>query len=198
MKKIIIITSDSIRHNYFKILFSQNSSLKILRTYVEHEKPFELAEKIIDKKNINDISAQHFISRHNIEYDFFSDSIELLNDKSNSKYLAKGFINEVNIVKEIVNLNPDLIVTFGCSIIFPPLINSFENRIINAHLGLSPYYFGSGTNFHSLVNDELQFVGYTFMYMDEGIDTGKIIHQSRALILPFDNPHQIGNRLIKK
>ena len=35
------------------------------------------------------------------------------------------------------------------------------------------------------------------MYMDEGIDTGQIIHQSRAIILPFDNPHQIGNRLIK-
>jgi len=35
------------------------------------------------------------------------------------------------------------------------------------------------------------------MYMDEGIDTGNIIHQVRAKIRPFDNPHQIGNRLIK-
>jgi hypothetical protein len=63
---------------------------------------------------------------------------------------------------------------------------------------LSPYYFGSGTNFHCLVNDEFQFEGYTFMYMDKGIDTGSIIHQARAKILPFDNPHQIGNRLIKQ
>lgn len=36
------------------------------------------------------------------------------------------------------------------------------------------------------------------MYMDKGIDTGVIIHQSRAKFLPFDNPHQVGCRLIKK
>ena len=35
------------------------------------------------------------------------------------------------------------------------------------------------------------------MFMDEGIDTGEIIHQGRAKVYPFDNPHQIGNRLIK-
>ena len=36
------------------------------------------------------------------------------------------------------------------------------------------------------------------MYLDKGIDTGEIIHQARAKIKPFDNPHQIGNRIIKK
>ena len=36
------------------------------------------------------------------------------------------------------------------------------------------------------------------MYLDEGIDTGEIIHQGRPKIFPYDNPHQIGNRLIKK
>jgi methionyl-tRNA formyltransferase len=34
--------------------------------------------------------------------------------------------------------------------------------------------------------------------MDAGVDTGNIIHQERAEIFPFDNPHQIGNRLIKQ
>ena len=36
------------------------------------------------------------------------------------------------------------------------------------------------------------------MYIDQGIDTGEIIHQARPDVFPFDNPHQIGNRLIKK
>ena len=36
------------------------------------------------------------------------------------------------------------------------------------------------------------------MYIDEGIDTGEIIHQARPDVFPFDSPHQIGNRLIKK
>jgi folate-dependent phosphoribosylglycinamide formyltransferase PurN len=165
---------------------------------VETNESFILREKTVDEATSGDKVVQHFVARHNTEYDFFSDAIEFCKDKSNSEYIDKGEINDSNIVNEIVKLNPDLIVTYGCSIIKPKLIEVFENRIINVHLGLSPYYFGSGTNFHCLVNDEFQFEGYTFMYMNKGIDTGDIIHQARAKILPFDNPHQIGNRLIKK
>ncbi len=36
------------------------------------------------------------------------------------------------------------------------------------------------------------------MYIDPGIDTGKIIHQIKAEILLGDSPHSIGNRLIAK
>ena len=197
MKNIVIITSNSIRHHYFKILFSQNKNINILKTYVESVDEFKLEVKSTDKKMLTNKAAQHFIARHNTEYDFFSDVIDFCVDNSNSKYIKKGEINNRDIVNEIIDLNPDLIVSYGCSIIKPPLIKSFRNRIINVHLGLSPYYFGAGTNFHCLVNDEFQFEGYTFMYMNQGIDTGNIIHQSRAKIRYFDNPHQIGNRLIK-
>ena len=34
------------------------------------------------------------------------------------------------------------------------------------------------------------------MHIDEGIDTGEVIHQIRANIFPEDNIHTIGNRLI--
>ena len=197
MKSLVLITSNAIRHNYFKVLFSQNENIIILKTYVETGESFVLSEKPADKDTFGDKVAQHFTARHNTEFDFFSDVIEHCMDKSNSKYIDKKEINNIGIVNEIISLNPDMIVTFGCSIIKSPLIEAFKNRIINVHLGLSPYYFGSGTNFHCLVNNEFQFEGYTFMYMDEGIDTGNIIHQARAKIRPFDNPHQIGNRLIK-
>lgn len=36
------------------------------------------------------------------------------------------------------------------------------------------------------------------MYIDKGIDTGKIIHQIRADVQLGDNIHTIGNRLIQK
>ena len=62
---------------------------------------------------------------------------------------------------------------------------------------MSPYYRGSGTNFWPFVNNELQFIGATFMHIDEGVDTGEIIHQIRANIFHDDNIHQIGNRLIR-
>jgi len=197
LKNIVIITADALRHNYFKVLFSQNENINISKTYVETNESFVLKEKATDNNAFSDKVAQHFLARHNTEFDFFSDVIKHCKDKSNSKYIENKEINNSYIVNEIISLNPDMIVTFGCSIIKSPLIEAFKNRIINVHLGLSPYYFGSGTNFHCLVNNEFQFEGYTFMYMDEGIDTGNIIHQVRAKIRLFDNPHQIGNRLIK-
>jgi phosphoribosylglycinamide formyltransferase 1 len=198
MKNIVIITSNSIRHNYFKLLFAANKEINVLKTYVESDSEFKLTLKKTKLSDLDDDVAIHFDARSNSEYDFFSDVVELFEDNSNSVFIGKGDINKENFVNDIVNLKPDLIVTYGCSIIKSNLLTYFNEQIINVHLGLSPYYFGSGTNFHCLVNNEFQFHGYTFMYLDKGIDTGKIIHQERAVILAYDNPHQIGNRLIKQ
>jgi phosphoribosylglycinamide formyltransferase 1 len=195
--RIVIITSNAIRHNYFKLMFALSGKIDVLKTYVEHTGDMSLKIKHPTSEIMEDLISYHFDTRHNTEYDFFSDIVRYMPDHSNSKTIKKGDINKDEIINEIEALNPDLIVTYGCSIIKPKLIDKFQNRIINVHLGLSPYYMGSGTNFHCLVNNEFYFEGYTFMYMDYGIDTGVIIHQERAVILPFDNPHQIGNRLIK-
>jgi methionyl-tRNA formyltransferase len=46
------------------------------------------------------------------------------------------------------------------------------------------------------VHGRPEYVGATFMHLDRGIDTGKIIHQIRARIYPGDTVHLIGNRLI--
>ena len=69
---------------------------------------------------------------------------------------------------------------------------------MNVHLGISPYYKGSGTNIFPIINKEFDLIGATFMHIDEGIDTGKIIHQFRSKIFFGDSPHTIGNRVIKK
>jgi phosphoribosylglycinamide formyltransferase-1 len=193
---IVIITADSIRHNYFKIMLANNENINVLKTYVESNEQFILETKNYDD-NLNSVTDIHYGSRLNSEFDFFSDAINICKDKTNSIFIKHSEINERSKINEIIDLNPELIVTYGCSIIQKQLIEYFKDRIINIHLGLSPYYFGAGTNFHALVNNDFQCVGYTFMYMDEGIDTGEIIHQARASIEPFDNPHQIGNRLIK-
>ena len=198
MKKIIILTNNQIRHHYFKIIFSQVEGIEIMKTYVEGADVPLSDVQFLDESTLSNKVAQHFGARHNTEHDFFSDVIDYCEDRSNSIHIRKGGVNDPEIVEEITKLAPDLIITYGCSIIRHDLINRFNNKIINVHLGLSPYYLGAGTNFHCLVNNEFEFEGYTFMYMDKGVDTGQIIHKSRAKIFPFDNPHQIGNRLIKQ
>jgi len=144
----------------------------------------------------NEIRMRHILAREASEKDFFKLYTERVADRSNPVFIPRGTINSIKYVQDIIDEPPDLLVAYGCSIIKEPLLKAFHGRIINVHLGLSPYYRGSGTNFWPLVNREPEYVGATFMYMDAGIDTGEVIHQIRARYYWGDTPSQIGNRLI--
>ena len=48
------------------------------------------------------------------------------------------------------------------------------------------------------MNNELGAVGYTLMNLNEGVDTGNIIHQSYANMIHGDSIHTIGTRLMRK
>jgi len=68
--------------------------------------------------------------------------------------------------------------------------------MINMHLGLSPYYRGSGTNFWPLYNNEPEYIGVTIHKIDPGIDTGSIVHQGQPEVTKDDNQHSLGNKAI--
>ena len=195
MNKILIITSGSLRHLYFANSFVKSFTESKFKIIIEGKLNFPTS---INNSKSGDIIEDHFILRGNSEYRFFSGSDVILKQKEKILNLQKGEINTLETIKLIKDFNPELILTYGCSIIKPKLIDLFKNKIINVHLGISPYYRGAGTNFHALVNNEFHFFGYTIMYIDKGIDTGKIIHQGRAEFIHNDTPHTIGNRLIKK
>lgn len=191
MKKIIILTSNALRHTYIRKALALDENIKVLKSYCETH-----ATKLCENLDLKSLQVKHLILREQSEKDFFEAFVKLSPDYSKPEFIEKNAINSTQKINEIKILNPDLIITYGCSIIQPPLIKHFKNKIINIHLGLSPYYRGSGTNFFPFVNKELEAIGVTFMYMDEGIDTGEIIHQIRAKICIGDTIHSIGNRLI--
>ena len=91
----------------------------------------------------------------------------------------------------------EYIILFGSSIIKPPLLEFFNKKIINIHLGLSPYYRGSGTNFWPLVNNEPECVGATIHLAVLKVDAGSILAQARPESLSeLDNSHDIGCKAI--
>ena len=143
------------------------------------------------------LQTRHVNARSQSEQDFFGDTILSISDFSNPKKIKKGDINALSVVAEIMSYQPDLIICYGSSLIKSMLLKKFMGRFLNVHLGLSPYYRGSGTNVWPLVDRQPQMVGATFMHIDAGIDTGRIIHQIRAALMLGDSPHTIGNRLIK-
>jgi methionyl-tRNA formyltransferase len=136
------------------------------------------------------------MQRTQSEQDFFQAFVDRTPDGSRPVFIPKGDINSPAYAQPILEAAPDLLVAYGCSIVREPLISAFAGRFVNLHLGLSPYYRGSGTNYWPLVNGEPEYAGATFMHLDAGVDTGEIIHQLRARIVWGDMPAQIGNRLI--
>lgn len=196
IKNVVLLTGSELRHDFFRKFLGNHEHINILATYCESKKG-NLAELVKKEEQPNDLRMLHLSTRTVIENDFFSLFCQHIQDQSNPIFIEKGAINEPHHVQNIIELNPDIIISYGCSIIRSALLKVFQKRFVNIHLGLSPYYRGSGTNFWPFVNNELQFVGTTFMHIDHGVDTGEIIHQIRAQISFNDNIHQIGNRLIR-
>lgn len=194
MRKVIILTGNETRHAFFRKYLGLSPGIEVLNSYCESALP---QEKLLSTGENKSLRIRHLASRTQSEQDFFGLFVEKCADKSNPIFIPRGDINSAPIVSAITESNPEYVIAYGCSIIKPELIQKFSGRFINLHLGLSPYYRGSGTNFWPLVNQEPELVGATFMHIDEGIDTGEIIHQIRSRIVPFDTVHSIGNRLIK-
>ena len=196
MIKVIILTGNELRHKYFRIKVSSDSKINVIATFCEGTE-HSLFERTYKNLNSSSIEKFHVTARDQSEKDFFQQNLDFTNDQSNPIFIKKGQINDQEIVSKIVKLKPDLLVCYGSSIIKSDLLKKFKRKFLNVHLGLSPYYRGSGTNVWPMINDEIHMVGATYMYIDQGIDTGEIIHQIRAKFFLGDSPHSIGNRLIK-
>jgi phosphoribosylglycinamide formyltransferase 1 len=193
--KVVLLTGNELRHDFFRKFIASDNQITVLATFCESDK--NDLNQVVKNEEKNSLRLKHLDTRKKTEIDFFGLFCEFIPDKSKPINIDRGEINQENNVKLISDLNPNFIISYGCSIIKSDLLIRFKGKFINIHLGLSPYYRGSGTNFWPFINKELQFIGTTFMHIDEGIDTGEIIHQIRADIAINDNIHQIGNRLIK-
>ncbi len=193
--KAVILTGSELRHDFMRMAIAQADGIEVLRSYCESAEG-ALRSTIDPNEEDADFQIRHLDARDRSEEDFFAAFVKFSRDGSKPKRIRKGDINTPHNAEKIQALTPDLLVAYGCSLIREPLLSAFAGRFLNLHLGLSPYYRGAGTNFWPLVNNEPEYVGATFMHIDAGVDTGRIVHQIRARVHPGDTPHQIGNRLI--
>lgn len=73
-------------------------------------------------------------------------------------------------------LQSDYYVVFGASYIRGWLIDFLvENKAINIHMGVSPYYRGSSSNFWPLFDNKPLLVGSTIHMLSMGLDNGDIL-----------------------
>ena len=144
-----------------------------------------------------DVIRRHFDARNATEAAWFKRDTSLRLERGcKLRMVEPTGCNDEQELARMVALRPDVVLVFGTGILRAPVIAAFPGRILNLHLGLSPYYRGAGTNFWPLVNREPEYVGATVHYLDEGIDTGPIVAHARPDVYSDDGPHDIGNRAI--
>lgn len=103
----------------------------------------------------------------------------------------------------IKDCNPDLIVLAGFLVNVPGcIIREFKNRIINIHPSLIPSFCGKGyygLKVHEAVLSRgVKVTGATVHFVDEGIDTGKIIAQKAVYVENDDTPQTLQRRVMEQ
>ena len=106
------------------------------------------------------------------------------------------------IIRALDGEKTDLVILAGyMSVLQPALIEKYRNRIINIHPSLIPKYSGKG--FYGMHVHEAVIAGgeresgATVHFVDEGVDTGKIILQRRVPVFSGDTPEDLAARVLK-
>jgi folate-dependent phosphoribosylglycinamide formyltransferase PurN len=187
--RAVVLTSTLRRHRFVANRLA--SRLDVAHVWQEGKsfEPLRYATDAADEQVI----ARHFAARDASEEAFFAahDRVD-----APATTLPPGGCNDPAVLEAIRRAGPDVLLVFGTGLLKAPLIDAFPDRVLNIHLGLSPYYRGAGTNFWPLVNGEPEYCGATIHYLDAGVDSGPVIAHVRPEIRTSDGPHEIGNRTI--
>lgn len=94
-------------------------------------------------------------------------------------------------------LRADAFVVFGASFIKGPLCDLLVERgAVNIHMGVSPYYRGSSTNFWALYDGRADHVGATIHLLSKGLDSGPMLFHAFPPTEAFD-PFELGMRAVE-
>lgn len=117
-------------------------------------------------------------------------------------YADREQFNEA-LLQALKEARPDLIVLAGFLVNVPAsIVREFRNRIINIHPSLIPSFCGKG--YYGLKVHEgvltrgVKVTGATVHFVDEGIDTGRIIAQKAVNVEEGDTPEVLQKRVMEQ
>jgi len=103
---------------------------------------------------------------------------------------------EKEIIKYLEKYNIRLICLAGfMKILSKYFIQKFKNKIINIHPSLLPKYKGLNTH-ERVINNKEKFSGCTVHYVNENLDSGKIILRKKLKLLKSDTPKSLSKRIL--
>jgi len=102
---------------------------------------------------------------------------------------------EIELLLQVMELSPDLIVAAGfMRILNPEFVDKFPNQIVNSHPSLLPQFPGAHA-VRDAIEAGAKLTGCTVHFIDHGVDTGKIIAQEHVKVLPGDTEAELHERI---
>ncbi|MHC5110852.1 MAG: formyl transferase [Planctomycetota bacterium] len=196
--RIGILTSIDIRHRYFVNALRDHFEIAAVGYEETGYSPAAVDYDGLSRDEVKVVLA-HFAERTRQEMLFFGERAHFLSEAEGISVsrIAPGTLNSEDTLSFLAEYDVDTLVVYGTNLIKEPLLTTWSGRIINMHLGLSPYYRGTATNFYPLLNGEPEYIGATIHLIDSGIDSGPILKHARPVIEKHDEPHIIGCKAIQ-
>lgn len=195
--KLGVLTSVETRHRYFANRLCEAFDVAAVLYETVGYSP-----AAVDTRGLTDqekrVVEHHFAERTRQEQAYFGQASEPISASPSRRVirLEPGELNTEETLLVLKDAGVDTVAVFGTNLVKAPLLGAWPGRMINLHLGLSPYYRGTATNFYPLLNEEPEYVGATVHSLDAGIDSGPIVSHARPSIVGGDGPHTIGCKAI--
>jgi methionyl-tRNA formyltransferase len=185
--KALILTSTSPRHQFFAEQIARY--FEIAAIVCEQKRNY-----YVQQRESSEAIRAHFVRNAAQELICFNDVSETLV----ASVTTVPDINAPEVMQWVSNLDIDVVCLFGTSILKAQWLSAFPDKIVNLHLGLSPWYRGSATLFWPFADSAAEFLGTTIHLAVEKVDAGAILHRVKPTLQSGENYYQISNQLIRE
>ena len=177
MKKL----NGKIKHNIAVFISGRGSNLKSIINYSLKKKTLYRVKVVISNKQK---AAGLLIAKKKGIKSYYI-------DLTKSKKLGNKVLNILN------KNNIKLVCLAGFMKILPKyFIKLYKGKIINIHPSLLPKYKGLNTHKRVIENNE-KYTGCTIHYVNNFLDSGKIIFQRKVKITQRDNKRSVEKKVLK-
>lgn len=88
-------------------------------------------------------------------------------------------VNDGRAISEIGKLAPKVVFLISCRMLRAATLAQIPCPVVNFHAGINPRYRGLMGGYWARINDDVGNFGASVHLVDEGVDTGGILYQSR-------------------
>jgi len=191
--KITVFTSNQNRHNYLINSLSKISD----ELFIVQECRTIFPGIIPGHYPANNTMKEYFQNVINAELDLFGNSfVNKFNKNIKILPMQLGDLNKCSMATLNDFLQSDYYIVFGSSYVKGELAKFLvNNKAINIHMGVSPYYRGTDCNFWALYDNNPHLVGATIHLLSKGLDSGPILYHAMSNVI--SNPFEYSMSTVK-